>query len=390
MSYGVTPAGFVKKPYAVILAEIEASLKSSFGNDIDLSINAAFGLLAQLMANRVAIQWDGLDDLYYSFYIDTAAGADLDRVVALGGLSRRPATQSLGILTISGTNGTVVGTGFRAQTAQGVEFQTIQSGTIAGGSVDLQIRAILPGPTGNVAASSIVEINTSISGVDSCSNAAETTGGALVETDAELRARYKLRGSAGGATAVAIQSAINDIADVVTAVCYENNTDGSVDGMPPHSIEAVVEGGTDNEIMTVLLNYKPAGIEPFGTESGSIVDNAGVTRDFKWSRPTTDDVYVDVNITPGTAWEAGFVDQVKQKVIEHVGGTDDSAVVWPGQGIGNTVFSWRIIAALRTLVGIDDVQVYVGEAASPTSSEVQMDRAERGITELAKITVNVL
>ena len=189
---------------------------------------------------------------------------------------------------------------------------------------------------------------------------------------------------------MAIQAALNEVEDVVTAVCYENNTNGSVDGMPPHSIEAVVDGGTDNQIMEVLLNYKPAGIEPTGTESGSIVDNAGVTREFQWSRPTTQDVYVDVNINPGSEWESGFVDQVKQKVIEEVGGTDADNVVWPGKGIGVTVFAWRIIAALDTLVGIDNVTVFVGEAASPTQSEVQMDRAERGITELAKITVNVL
>jgi len=392
MSYGITPAGFVKKPYSVILAEIETSLRqpTSFGADVDLSINSPIGILAQLMANRASIQWEKLEEVYYSAFINTAIGSNLDRVVTLGGISRRPATKALVTLTISGTNGTAVGVGFKAQTPQGVEFQTIESGTIAAGTVDLQARAILAGTAGNAPAGTITEINTSLSGVSSVTNAADATGGAEVETDPELRARYKIRGSAGGATAVAIQAALNELEDVVTAVCYENNTNGSVDGMPPHSIEAVVDGGTDDDIMGVLLNFKPAGIEPTGTESGSIVDNAGVTRDFQWSRPTTEDVFVDVTITPGSEWVAGFVDQVKQKVIEEVGGTDADAVVWPGQGIGITVFAWRIIAALEPLVGIDNVTVLVGETASPTQSEVNMDRAERGITDLGDITVNVL
>ena len=388
-TYGITPAGFVKKPYTVILSELEDAARTKFGQDVDLSQFSPIGIFVQLMADQKREDWDNLEDLYYGIYIDDAEGSTLDRVAALGGLSRRPATRSVVTLTISGTNGTNVPVGFTAQTPQGIEFITTESGTISGGSVDLESRAIEAGTAGNVSAGTITEITSPQSGVDSVTNAAGAVGGADIETDPELRQRYKDRGVAGGSTAVAIQAVLNNIETVVTAVCYENNTDGTVDGMPPHSIECVIDGGTEQEILEALLNNKPAGIETHGGESGQIVDSAGVTRTFKWSEPTFQDVYVDVDITPDAEWEAGFIDAVKQKVVEEVGGTYDS-VDYPGQGIGVDVLSWRIIAALDSLVGIENVQVRVGEAADPADTKVDIERAERAQTDETKIVVTVL
>ncbi len=387
---GLTAAGFEKKTFAQIVDEMEIEARGLWGNDVDLTEFSPIGKFIQLMANRVATGWENDEDLYYSPLINTSTGVTLDGVVALGGISRRPATRSVVDLTISGTNGTVVASGFEAQTPQGVKFVTTENGTIAGGSVDVAARSVDNGITTNQPAGTIVEINTPLTGVDSVTNAADSAGGADIETDAVLRARYLARGSVGGSTAVAIQSALNNVESIVTAVVYENNTSSVVDGMPPKSIEAVIDGGTEPEILDILLNFKPAGIEPHGTESGSITDNEGVLRTFKWSEPTEQDVSIKVDITPGAEWEFGFVDAVKQKVIEHVGGTDADTVVWPGQGIGSTVFAWRIIAELKPLVGIDNVNVLVGESAPATLLEILMGRAERGITDLTDIEVNVL
>ena len=389
MSFGVTAQGFVRKNYNDILGELETGAKAGFGNDVDLSEYSPIGIFLQLMADQLAETWEKEEEVYYSAYVNTATGSNLDRVVGLAGITRRPATNALVVLRIAGTNGTIVPVGFIAQTPQGIQFQTTASGTIAGGTLDLDARATATGSAGNVSTGTVTEINTPQAGVDTVTNPAGAVGGAEVETDSELRERYQARGAAGGSTALAIQAQLNEIPDVVTAICYENNEDTVVDGMPPHSIEAVLEGGTDQEILEALLVTKPAGIESFGTESGQIVDNAGVTRTFSWSRPSDQDVYVEVDIYPNAEWQAGFITAVKQKVVEEVGGSY-AGTDYPGQGIGEDVFAWRVIANLEDLVGIDNVLVRVGETALPTGSKVDIGRAERAVTDDAKIVVAVL
>ena len=383
---GITAAGFVRKTYEEILTDLEAAARLSFGSDVDLSEFSPTGKFIMLMANSLSENWQLFEDLYYSTFIDTSEGTTLDRVCALGGISRRPATQSAVTLTLSGVNTTVVSTGFIAQTATGIQFITTEEGTISGGTVDIPARAVVAGAEGNVADSTITEIVTPVTGVTSVTNAAEATGGSAIETDAELRERYKFRGVTGGSSAVAIQTVLLDIESIISAVCYENNTDGIVDGMTPHSIECVIDGGSNAEIMDVLLNYKPAGIETIGAVTDSVVDNAGVTRTFNWNVPTPIDIWVDVDITKNALWQASYEAQVKAKVAEIVGGTS-GAVTYAGRGIGEDVKSWRIIANFDDIVGIDSVIVKVEDGAAPTLDIFPIDRDERARTDDAKITV---
>jgi hypothetical protein len=46
MAYGVTPAGFVPKPLAVIQAELQDDLRATFGAGINLSASSVFGQIA--------------------------------------------------------------------------------------------------------------------------------------------------------------------------------------------------------------------------------------------------------------------------------------------------------------------------------------------------------
>jgi len=515
---GVTSAGFERKTLAEITADVDAALKVKYGPDVDLTSGSNIGKLKAVFIDKLSEHWMTMEDMYYALYPDTAEGVNLERVAALGGLSRQAAVKAAVELEIFGTAGTAVPLAFQGQTAGGVAFETTELATIAAvegfqeissssltfsgstvpliaantydldvtidggglnqltfilaptqswddvmtliqtalqtatgstetvsilggairitsattgassvvliaagtagsgggdilayidasianmtttietavdgsaGRVDVDARAVVAGADGNVSADTITTIGTPTAGITSVNNREAATLGAPIETDAELRLRYQSLGG-GGSSAVAIQSQLNALDSVITAKVYENNTDAiDGDGLPAHSIQAVVDGGTDEEIGTVLLNYKAAGIETYGGNSATVVDSEGISRTFKFDRPTSVTIWVDVDITSNSDWDSTYAVTVKARVAEIVGGTS-GGVTYPGNGIGADVYSWQILANLAGIQGIDEVNVDVENVSPPTQEKHVIARAERATTTDANIVVTVI
>jgi len=205
----ITSAGFIKKTQSEILEELENEARVQFGDDVDLSVYGEVGQFVQLMSQALSDTWDGLEDVYYSAFIDTSEGVSLDRVVALGGISRRAAQQAFGTLSVSGVDGTTITSlSLTAQTSQAIQFQNITSGVVTGGTTTLTIQAIEGGEEGIVPADSIIELTNPFTGVDAITNPLATTGGAEIESDPNLRARYKEVSITGGSSVPAIISAL--------------------------------------------------------------------------------------------------------------------------------------------------------------------------------------
>lgn len=78
MSYGITPAGFSRKPLAVILAEIEAQLITEFGPNVIQTSQSPLGQLNGLMADMIAEAWELAEDVYQSYDPNQAEGSRLD------------------------------------------------------------------------------------------------------------------------------------------------------------------------------------------------------------------------------------------------------------------------------------------------------------------------
>jgi uncharacterized phage protein gp47/JayE len=76
-------------------------------------------------------------------------------------------------------------------TAGLVRFETVQVGLLAAGerTVDVPVRAVVPGAAGNVAAGTIVSMAVAPMGIASCTNPVACAGGMDQETDEALRAR---------------------------------------------------------------------------------------------------------------------------------------------------------------------------------------------------------
>lgn len=273
--YGVTAAGFIRKPYAVILAEVQASMRQLLGQDADLSPTSPLGQIAQIFAFEIAKIWVEVERVYDAAYIDTAAGIHLQKLGRLNGMTINPATYATGAVVFSRATsapqeyvipaGTVVANADRT-----ILYTTTAAGSLTAGetvSDPIPIRAAEPGLQANLAMNTVVAITTPILGVDYVTNPQAVTGGADRESDAVYRARMKTYEPASRGTVHALRSRLLDI-DGVLGLNIEENTEAN-------TVSITILGGADAAITAEIEDTRPAGIV--------------VT----WSRPTM----VPVNVT---------------------------------------------------------------------------------------------
>lgn len=127
-----------------------------------------------------------------------------------------------------------------------------------------------------------------ITGFTSVTNQLEPTYGRLQETDIELRQSYiaksALRSNAMIDSIVA--ELLNNVAGVESASGYENDTDYTDErGLPPHSVEIIVEGGDNNRIGEAILRRKAGGIQTHGSVSVSVPGRYGDAIPVRFNRP---------------------------------------------------------------------------------------------------------
>jgi uncharacterized phage protein gp47/JayE len=140
--------------------------------------------------------------LNYQFDIDTKVGTDLDRFVALFGFARQQGRRATGVITFAistpATSDLIITAGSQVlkpatSVSPAVIFRTVVSDVIYVGTttVDIPIEAVEIGPSGNVPSNTITALVDANLQVGSINNALATSGGSTVETDGELRLRFK-------------------------------------------------------------------------------------------------------------------------------------------------------------------------------------------------------
>ncbi|MDH7794132.1 MULTISPECIES: hypothetical protein [unclassified Beijerinckia] len=96
-TYGVTPAGFVRKPLAAILDDLEARAASPdvFGAGVIQTPESPLGLLNAHLASIAATAWEIAEATYQSFDPNQAEGARLDMLAKLRILARADGEQDV-------------------------------------------------------------------------------------------------------------------------------------------------------------------------------------------------------------------------------------------------------------------------------------------------------
>lgn len=374
-TYGLTSTGFLAKTLEIVRDEINAALTDFFGPSLDLE-NGLLARLVGIMAEHYAELWELAEAVNSSQDPDKATQAALDALCLLTGTFRIEAAYSLVTLTLTGTPTSIVPAASRASTSTtgkkfltkagatiaaagawtittgytvGVRvtnasrvYQCITGGTSAGsggptttstditdgtvhwrylgegtGVIDVEAQA---SETGIVIAVSgdINVIETPVGGWQSVVNLLDATVGFETQEDEALRlSREEELSQAGTSTVAAIRAGLLAVEGVTSVTVFENTSDVTdVDGMPPHSVEALVRGGEDEKIGEVLLEQVAAGVLSTGTDSIGVYDTEGVLHTMGFSRPEEINIGVDVVLVKDPAtYPADGDAQVKAAIV---------------------------------------------------------------------------
>lgn len=496
MAFGLLPEGFFIKRLPDIKLEIETSLRSVFGNGLNLLPTELVGQFVGIMSEREALLWEGLLGVYNQFYPETAQGINLDNVVSITGIKRLEATKGVGLESRNnagiayGIEGTIIPSGSiisvdgnpdaryltmeevtigsGTDEVQEIEFSAVpdagdwtivfdgdESGVLAFNDNAAAVQAAINGlgalsgvtVAGNYAAGFVVTfaaadgdqdqptlqigqntltntgiqvntlvtvttegvmpnvlvdvqaetagavpvyantltvIETPIAGWESFNNPADLTIGKEIETDAELRRRrLQTLATAGAGTVDAIRSRILEIDEVEDARVFENDTD-DVDafGRPPHSFEAVVLEGQEQEIIDVIWSVKGAGIATYGSITGQALDSMGFSHDVSFSRPEEIPIFIIVNVDVDPDLipddlEAGIAAALAEYATENF-------------GIGDDVITVKMFCPIADIEGILDIEILIGLVDPPVSdANISIADDQIAIFDTANITVNV-
>ncbi len=265
--------------------------------------------------------------------------------------------------------------------------QTLGEDQVGGIAGDALSEALVVGPLAAVAGS-VTVIETAIVGVDRVLNPDPADTGSFIETDAAFRLRRaNSLQRAGTAPLEGIRAAIGNVANVDTVFGFENASDVvDGEGRPPHSIEMVVLGGSDEDIARAIWASKAAGIQTFGTEEVTFEDDFGTNRTVFFSRPEEVEIWMEIDVTPNTdpnetdVYPGDGDDLVKEAVL---------AFALVGQPVGRDVIVTRYYTPVNSVPGVNDIAIRVGLAPSPGASDnVVITARQVAVFDTSRLTVS--
>lgn len=151
MAFGITAQGFSLKRLEDIKAEIEDSLKTELGPNINLLPEEILGQLNGIFAEREANIWELLQAVYFAYYPDSSEAVILDNVASITGAIRKTPTKSsiIGQL-LFGTPGTNVLSG-SVGSVSGIptsRFVTLNDVILVAGTDEIQTSSFSADPSG--------------------------------------------------------------------------------------------------------------------------------------------------------------------------------------------------------------------------------------------------
>lgn len=321
LSATVTAQGISAPDYQTVLKTLTGYFRQIYGADAYLEPDSKDGQMVALVAlsihdaNNTAIQ------VYNSFSPSTGRAAALSSNVKINGITRKMATKSTVDLTITGNAGTTITNG-SVKDSNGITWLLPEIVNIGiSGTVIVTATCAVNGAIAALP-KTIKVINTPTRGWSSVTNDAAATVGRSAETDAELRTRQAQSVALPSITPFeGVDGAIANVTGVTRYKLYENDT-GATDsnGLPPHSISAIVDGGDITEIAQTIRGNKGQGTSTYGTTSVTVPDTYGNPHVISFSRSTDVPIFVAITLKVFTGYTSQIGEQIKQSVADYING----------------------------------------------------------------------
>ena len=357
----IDSTGYHFADFPSFLSYVQTSFQAIYGADVYLGSDSQDGQWTSIIAQMAFDCSANGSSVYSSFSPVTAQGAGLARNVKINGITKGVPTNSVVDVTIVGVAGTTITNGVAVDTLN-QQWALPASVTIpGGGSIDVTATAVDKGAIAAVPGS-VTGIFTPTLGWQTVNNSAAATPGAPVESDAQLRIRQQQSTSLPALTVLeATTGALENLTGVTQVMPYENDTDSTdANGLTPHSVCFVVEGGDLQQIANTIGLYKTPGTNTF--ESGAngrneiYTDPRGLPVPINFISPAINaTIGVEITVVPLTAgWSSDFEALIAAAVATYIstqvkiGGT----VIWtnlflPAALVGTPAFGTYYVSVIE-------------------------------------------
>lgn len=323
----IDASGITIQSFEEIYAELVAGYQAIYGVDINLNQESPDGQRVAIEAkSRADMQAFGLW-IANNFDPDFARGIFQAKIAKLSGVFPRPATRSFWDLSVVTTRILTLPTGYQISDDLGQLWELPAPVILPIGTTAITFQATDFGSVTGLVGAVFTPV-TVVLGVTGFTAAADAEPGKDEETDEEfVQKRNRSLENPAFSTTNSLTARLLNTAGVTDAYVYDNDTDvyNALWDLDAHSIWAVVEGGTIDDIMQALLFQKTGGAGIKGAIEATIPETLTrpdgstfvVYQIRRLDRPVMVPVYVTLTATRRNPLVPVDVALIKQKIAAY-------------------------------------------------------------------------
>lgn len=317
-----------------IQEELETNYKSIYGQDINLASNTADGQMIGILTQANADIRELITDVYNSFNPDMVRGSVQDVRYEINNLTRKGGTFTIvpltleikSTVTLNGLDSDyndVTATAYGASDNNGNQYFLIDTATLEAGTHTLPFRSQNVGLVQPVIGTITNQIYQKTEVISIINDTAPTSLGVDEETDEEFALRRERSLENRSQNSIdSMRGQILELDGVTDAYVYNHDYDNyptTVDsnGIPPHYIWVIVEGGANTDIATIIYsNSGGAGMK--GDVSVDTVTASGQTFVAKFDRVTAVPLYIRFDIQETSKGTIFDMDGIKEYIANNL------------------------------------------------------------------------
>lgn len=318
----IDDAGLHIPSYVDIRDDLVDQFKQIYGQDIYLENDSQDYQMISAFALKTYDTMQLLQIVYNNRSPKTAVGTALDSIVKLNGIARKAASYSTCVLTLTGDVGTVIAAGV-AEDDAGNTWNLPKNVAFTSSTIEVTAQCSAIGAI-EASPGTITKITNPQKGWLSVTNTVPAVAGEPIETDEQLRYRQSI--SVAIPSQNMVNSTIAGIASVTGVTRYKvydndtNETDSN--GIPGHSIAAVVEGGLDEDVAEQIYLRKGPGGGTYGTTSVTYINADGLPNIVRFFRPAYVPIDVTVTVKKNGTYTTAIADTIKNNVEQYINALD--------------------------------------------------------------------
>lgn len=415
-AYGVQDDGsFRRKHVDEINGDLQRRFRNAVGSDVELRQASAEKQMIDAISVELSRQWMALEETYYAGFFADASGEALDKILALPGFSRRPIQSATGEVRFSRSDpapediripaGTVVTTD-RTETRPQIPFETTEPVILNQG--DTQVTATIEGlkpwqtdldeswlgEETNLAAGEISRTDDPIAGIGEVTNPTATGDpdqgyqiGRDRETDPELRLRYQNElGADGYATVDNIRASVLNADERIEAAFVDEVHDTTNN---EYGVTVTVSASqvSDTIVAEAIFDAVAAGLDTYGSTTVQL-DYEGDTFDVSFDRATQTAIVIEADVQTNDNFTVEAESQLKDELVEYVGGTDTEGELLRGLSVGEDVVWTQVVKRVVGATGVEDATVKMAISGNTLDQDnVAIGSSEVALLDATDITI---